>query len=88
MATGSENYQRAEELLDAVVNEHGDVAPAEPVITSYLMAAQAHATLALAAAIAMSAATGGIPAEDFAAWNKVAGEPRFAPRPSGGRRRG
>jgi len=52
MATGPEHYKRAEELLAEVTMDDGSVDFGEGG-EAYVAAAQVHATLALAAAIAL-----------------------------------
>ncbi|UQA91217.1 hypothetical protein [Streptomyces halobius] len=81
MATGPENYRRAEELVRSVRDGHqiGDD------VAQILTAAQVHATLALAAATALndhSHDEGGMPLEDYDAWTKVASV--WKPRQKGG----
>lgn len=72
--TGPEHYRRAEELADKAHHwTYGD--GCDPVTGAALAAeAQAHATLALAAAVAASSMTGipGMPPRDGEAWYRAA----------------
>lgn len=76
--TGPEHYREAERLLD-MAHHHSYGDGADPVTGAALAAeAQAHATLALAAATAQSAPVegdpdAGMPAEDAEAWDAVCG---------------
>ena len=63
---GPEHYAAAERLLEAVTAE--GVESGEPGNVSNLAAAQVHATLALAAATALTWST-----KDLKAWQPVAG---------------
>ena len=72
MATGPEHYLEAQKLLLAADNE-SDPAWVQATATR----AQAHATLALAAATALNDADGGMVSSDYEAWRAVAGEPEW-----------
>jgi len=76
MATGPEHYREAEKLLasaDANTAEKAYVSiPLDEPPSALLVAAQVHATLALAAATAMGAE---LPAPDLGQWTAVAGAP-------------
>lgn len=87
--TGAEHYQRAERHLSEGSHLTGpdlDGRPVNPELTAYhLAAAQAHATLALAAATAltdagnaMTTGDGGMPAADYYEWIKAAGAGELA----------
>jgi len=81
MATGPEHYTRAEQLLREVRDGHQEGTD----VAAILAAAQAHATLANAAATALndhSHAEGGMRLEDYDAWHKVASV--WQPKPKGG----
>ena len=67
MATGPEHYRQAEEYLEKAY--HMD--PGTDLERFYIAAAQAHATLAVAAATAMGAVDP--PPRDWEAWHKAAG---------------
>lgn len=69
---GPQHYLAAENILVGALNVASD-SPREDVRAMVEMA-QAHATLALAAATAM-ASIDRMPEEDFQAWDKVAGVP-------------
>ena len=78
MATGPEHYQEAERLIKWVTNHDGDIHNGKDT-AACLAAAQVHATLAQAAAVAMAGrAVGGQPVGvanvDFDAWDTAAGE--------------
>lgn len=81
--TGPENYQEGERFiadsLDLMVAESGKLSAYEWIALK-LQCAQVHATLALAAATALSQTDDdervvGMHESDWLAWNKVAGEP-------------
>ncbi|RMB85592.1 hypothetical protein [Streptomyces shenzhenensis] len=70
--TGPEHYTRAEQLLREVRDGHQEGTD----VAAILAAAQAHSTLALAAATALndhSADEGGMPLLDHRAWAEAAG---------------
>lgn len=70
--TGPEHYARAEQLLREVRDGHQEGTD----VAAILAAAQAHASLAQAAATALNdnaADAGGLPLEDFTAWAEAAG---------------
>ncbi|MEU6057938.1 hypothetical protein [Streptomyces sp. NPDC047097] len=71
--TGPDHYREAERLLGMAYHfTYGG----DPVTGAALAAeAQAHATLALAAATAMSGSSTGMSRIDFTAWDKAAGVP-------------
>jgi hypothetical protein len=78
--TGPENYREAERLVDSAYrtsDQYGDGAEAA---RQDLMAAQVHATLALAAATALGreGSDGTQPVKDRAAWFDAAAECRKA----------
>ena len=78
--TGPEHYIRAEQLLREVRDGHQEGTD----VAAILAAAQAHSTLALAAATALNdnaADAGGMPLEDYHAWTKAAGV--WQPKPKG-----
>nr|WP_119589208.1 hypothetical protein [Streptomyces scabiei] len=83
MATGPEHYDQAEKLLEesATALHPSDAA-------RIIAEAQVHATLALAAATAMSApvegSEAGMGSPEFAAWYEIAG---VKPESKGGERR-
>ncbi|MFE6225432.1 hypothetical protein [Streptomyces sp. NPDC057854] len=87
--TGPEHYREAERHLSAASFTHGPGgAPVHPTAAAHHLAvAQVHATLALAAATALSAPVeddlAGFNVEDREAWFKAAGE---KPRQVGGAR--
>jgi hypothetical protein len=75
MATGAEHYQEAEGLLnhlDEIPDPHGDGAHACDLL---LAEAQVHATLANAAAIALTRVgpDGSVYQRDLSAWYRAAG---------------
>ncbi|MFC8945953.1 hypothetical protein [Streptomyces rochei] len=72
--TGPEHYREAERLLQGLMTERGDVY-VEEGNEQVIGIAQAHATLALAAATAMSGTANGMARVDFNAWDKAAGVP-------------
>lgn len=79
--TGPEHYAEAEACLDSA----RDVPSGTPEVAAELVAqAQVHATLALAAATALRGEQGDMPADDRAAWVRLASE---APRANARRRR-
>jgi len=67
MATGPQHYLEAERILGETTI---DLAPI--LISQQLLAAQVHATLALAAAAALNDGDGGTSDEDYEAWRAVA----------------
>lgn len=69
--TGPEHYRKAEHRLLMAWEE--DRTPED--VRHLVAEAQAHATLALAAATAMNGAQNGMPIPDFKAWDQVAGVP-------------
>ncbi|MEV5659833.1 hypothetical protein [Streptomyces flaveolus] len=69
--TGPEHYTRAEQLLREVRDGHQEGTD----VAAILAAAQAHATLAQAAATAMSGRGEGMHSSDFGVWDNVAGIP-------------
>lgn len=69
--TGPEHYTRAEQLLREVRDGHQEGTD----VAAILAAAQAHATLAQAAATAMAGRHDGMHSADFEAWDLVAGVP-------------
>ncbi|MEU6496409.1 hypothetical protein ABZ890_39535 [Streptomyces sp. NPDC046984] len=69
--TGPEHYARAEQLLREVRDGHQEGSD----VAAILAAAQVHATLAVAAATAMSGRGGGMHSADFNAWDNAAGVP-------------
>lgn len=72
--TGPEHYREAERLMAEIRNTRAHNDETNPAAALLLAEAQVHATLANAAAIAMSAAgEGGMSYIDFAAWDTVAG---------------
>ncbi len=78
--TGPEHYQKAERLLreaGEASNPDGEMSDAEVVqfIASTMAAAQVHATLALAAATALSNSCD-LPSPDWRAWYAVAAAPK------------
>lgn len=74
MASGPEHYQEAERLAEIAEQYLSDDADAMPFAHGMALAAQVHATLALAAAIAMGhRPAGGMDHLDFEAWDAVAG---------------
>lgn len=80
--TGPEHYIRAEQLLREVRDGHQEGTD----VAAILAAAQAHSSLALAAATAMSSPVdgegdSGLPPRDCKAWYDVAG---VKPQPKGG----
>ncbi len=82
--TGPEHYREAERLLGMAHRfTYGD--GADPIVGAALAAeAQAHATLANAAATALndnSPDEGGMPLEDYRAWQQAAGV--WKPKPKG-----
>lgn len=72
---GPEHYRRAEELLADITRSDGSVDFGDGG-EAFVAAAQVHATLALAAATALTG--GGLPGADYTAWNEVAGVPSVA----------
>jgi hypothetical protein len=71
MTTGPEHFREAENLAATAMN-HGF---GDEHCRDLLAAAQVHATLALAAATAMSGTKNGMAPVDFKAWDAVAGVP-------------
>jgi hypothetical protein len=72
--TGPEHYQEAERALYIVDN--GQAVDTQLTALELLAFAQAHATLALAAATAMGAySVDGMDSVDFGAWNQAVGSP-------------
>jgi hypothetical protein len=71
MATGPQHYQRAEQLLTESRTIGGDDLDPWQLLMATLAGAQARATLALAAAVALSE-NGSMPGTDFDAWATVA----------------
>jgi hypothetical protein len=70
--TGPEHYEAAQNILASALEIGADVSRED--VRAMVEMAQAHATLALAAATAM-ASIDRMPDEDYAAWDKVAGVP-------------
>jgi hypothetical protein len=70
--TGPEHYREAERLLDAATDNDGDIQTDGGMTANILAAAQVHATLAQAAAIAIPQTRAQILAE-MKAWADVAG---------------
>lgn len=75
--TGPEHYREAERLLNGLKTKHGLIS-VDDGNEQVIAVAQAHATLALAAATAMGApvdgeADSGLPPADATAWNNAAG---------------
>jgi hypothetical protein len=66
--TGPEHYQYAEKLLD----DAGDDELGSDAERYHVAKAQAHATLALAAATGLNDAESGMPPGDWAAWRDAA----------------
>lgn len=81
--TGPEHYREAERLVQALTGDDKAIDVGEGS-AEVLAAAQVHATLALAAATALSAPVeddlAGFTTEEWDAWHKAAGT-----RPGGGR---
>jgi len=75
MPTGPEHYREAERLLNGLKTRDGSALFVEDGNEQVLAAAQVHATLALAAATAMSGTKNGMAPVDFKAWDAVAGVP-------------
>ncbi|WP_282698054.1 hypothetical protein [Streptomyces sp. CC208A] len=74
--TGPEHYREAERHLSAAsFTDRPGGRPAHPDASHHIAMAQAHATLALAAATAMSGREEGMHQVDFEAWDKAAGVP-------------
>lgn len=78
--TGPEHYQAAESLLQQLQKAQASMAgnsPSAEKVAAVMAEAQVHATLALAAATAMSAPVAdelaGFTTEEFDAWYKAAG---------------
>lgn len=69
MATGPEHYREAEDWLTVADNA---VSKSSPHVAMAAAMAQAHATLALAAATALNDADGGTSPDDYRAWRRVA----------------
>ncbi|MFJ6730025.1 hypothetical protein ACIQPQ_34510 [Streptomyces sp. NPDC091281] len=81
MPTGPEHYRTAELLLREVRDGHQEGSD----VAAILAAAEAHATLALAAATALndnSHDEGGMPLADYHAWQEAAGV--YTPRRKSG----
>ncbi|MER8219736.1 hypothetical protein ABTZ58_03880 [Streptomyces sp. NPDC094143] len=72
--TGPEHYREAERLIRSLKTDSGAVY-IEPGNEQVSAIAQVHATLALAAATAMSGTKNGMAPVDFKAWDAVAGVP-------------
>lgn len=66
--TGPEHYQAAEDLLDEPLGENPEHA------WRFIMQAQVHATLALAAATALHDPEGGTVGDEHGAWLKAASD--------------
>ncbi|MFE0808160.1 hypothetical protein ACFW34_11840 [Streptomyces sp. NPDC058848] len=74
--TGPEHYREAERLLAvAASSDQTTYEGANPEADRTIAEAQVHATLALAAATAMSGTQNGMARVDFNAWGAVAGVP-------------
>jgi hypothetical protein len=79
MATGPENYREAERLVDSAYRMPDQYGEAAEAARQDLMAAQVHATLALAAATALGReGEGTLPSQDRHAWFNAAAECRKA----------
>lgn len=83
--TGAEHYREAERLIKGLTTDTGAVYVADGN-EQIIALAQVHATLAQAAAVAMSApvdgeSDSGLPVRDCTAWYEVAG---VKPQPKGG----
>lgn len=74
MATGPEHYREAERLIKGLTTATGAVY-VEDGNEQVIALAQVHATLAAAAATAMSGTKNGMAPVDFEAWDAVAGVP-------------
>lgn len=72
--TGPEHYREAERLLTVGVGQRGS-----DTDRICVAAAQVHATLALAAATALSDPNDGMPVPDWTAWNQAAAVPEPKP---------
>lgn len=76
MATGPEHYREAERLLALAEAHESQAGPDSPALPNLYGGAIAHAVLATAAATALNdhnPEEGGMPLEDYAAWQAVAG---------------
>jgi len=70
--TGPEHYQEAERLIEDALSLNDEGADMSP----HIAVAQVHATLALAAATALSDPDGGMPVPDWRVWMGACGTPK------------